>query len=412
MTTEADVLADLISRTRTELADNPRMFTEALKSTGSDMVYELPVAPVDAASTRVFIDGSEVSIDEYAVEESTGKLLFTFTPDEDAVISASGFYFRFFTDSELAEICTDSASMHLKGRSDPYGRSLTLVNLDPGEYYPLSLLCAVNALYVLATDAAFDIDIQAPDGLSIPRSQRYQHLMGMIQALKDRYQELSSLLGIGLYAIEIYTLRRVSKRTNRYVAVYRPQEVDDRSRPERVYLPQPTLGGTPVDDGIPQEDLTIKQGDTFSQVVTVQTLVPESAILRAQMRGYAGSPVISGEFFVMRISDYQVVISMSHETTVNLPSRGVWDLQMKIPRVYESSELSPDFGPDLRPPDKSFEEVHTLLRGRVNVPREVTTAYGQPQWPEVNGVTTQVSPPSQQGYQTNQGSWSQNGYNP
>jgi hypothetical protein len=98
------------------------------------------------------------------------------------------------------------------------------------------------ALYTLATDASFDINIFAPDGVTIPRSERYRQLLDMMNTRKAQYVELCSHLGIGLYSIDVFTLRRISKRTNRYVPIYKPMEVDDRSWPQRVNLPLPAYG--------------------------------------------------------------------------------------------------------------------------------------------------------------------------
>ena len=381
-------IEDLVSRTRTEIGDMPKMFTESFVATGEETVFQLPVSPVDAATTRVFIDGAEVGDQDYAVEETTGKILFGFIPPADAVISSTGMHYRFFTTDELVHICGDAFSMHTKNRTDAYGRALTPDNIDHSEAYVISILATVNALHVLATDAAYDIDIQAPDGLSIPRAQRYQHLMVQIEILTARYKELCGMMNIGLYGIEVFTLRRISKRTNRYIPMYKPQEIDDRARPERVYLPLPTYGGQILEEDIQEEDLTIRQGDTFSQIITTVTAVPEDAILRAQVRGYPGSPVVSVEFIVTRLDEHSVSLLLAHANTVYLPRQGAWDLQMNVPIVGS--------------PVEEYTST-TIVKGRVVSPREVTTTYGQSYIPDITGVTTSDYPPSNVGYQQNGG---------
>ena len=119
------------------------------------------------------------------------------------------------------------------------------------------------ALYTLATDASFDIDITAPDGVMIPRSERYRQLMQMIDVRKNQYKELCSQLGIGLFKIDVFSLRRISKTTNRYIPIYMPQEVDDISMPVRVYLPLPTYGATEKPTTATIQDLYIYEGDDF-----------------------------------------------------------------------------------------------------------------------------------------------------
>lgn len=386
-------LESLVKRVRTELGDLESSFQETVISTGDTNRYVLNRAPMNAASVQVWIDGLNVT-DAVCVEEATGTLIFDAVPIKDAVITASGLSYRFFTNEELGRICQDAAGMHTRNRSDQYGRPLTLDNLDEVEMYPLSLLCTMNALYVLATDSSFDIDIQAPDGMVVPRSQRYRQLMEMIDMLRGRYEELSKLLNIGLYAIEVFTFRRISKRTNRYVPVYRPQEIDDRSRPQRLYLPIPTYGAKMPDDGIPDFDLVINQGDTFSQEIVLEQPLPPEAQLRAQIRGFAGSPVIAAEFGILPLpldkkagSKQRVIIALSSDQTRNLPLNAVWDLQLTIPKD----------GPDY---------VKTLVRGRVHSPRDVTKPGGYSGEPtpinyvddtQVSGVITQTAQPADQG---------------
>ncbi len=433
-------MEDLLRRVRSELGDLETTFQETLIATGLDNRYTVNHAPLNAASVIVLVDGVDITEaapgESVAIEETTGTLIFDFIPEKGAVIVASGLAYRFFTNAELTEICTDAVEMHANHRTDVRGRPIGVNNIPSIEEYPLTLLATINALYVLATDASFDIDIQAPDGLMIPRSQRYRQLMELIEQLKGRYAELSSLLGIGLYAIEIFTLQRVSKRTNRYIPVYRPQEIDDRSKPERLYFPMPTYGADIADDGIPALDLTINQGDTFSQLVTIPSTIvpPDGSIFKAQIRGYAGSPVIAAEFTIVCLPDVSgVVISLTSEQTRNLPRNSVWDLQYSYPlppHDFYNDDFSTDFDvdyPDLKvectataahtpssdwpwPEGPLIREdgayfVKTIFRGRVFSPREVTSDY-TPSNPTVAGTTTMIYPPTNQGGFPPQSIWS------
>lgn len=386
-------LEDILRRVRSELGDSETTFQETAVSTGDTNRYSFNHAPMNALTTRVFVDGVDITDnaepDGVAIEEATGTAIFDYLPRQDALIVVTGTAYRFFTDAELGRICQDSVGMHVNGRTDVNGRPLDLDNLDSIEIYPLTLLCTINALYVLATDASFDIDIQAPDGMVVPRSQRYRQLMEMIDMLRGRYQELCQALNIGLFKIEVYTLRRISKRTNRYVPVYKPQEIDDRSRPERVYLPLPTYGGQTKPDSVESLDLTIAQGDTFSQVIEPKEEVPLGAVMRAQIRGFAGSPVLIASFTITRIGDTnQFVIALSSDQTRRLPRNAWWDIQRAIDVDGE-------------------DDVKTLYRGRVYSPREVTTE--SPKEPEITGVTTNPDAPLNIGYQNNASIWSQNG---
>ena len=172
--------------------------------------------------------------------------------------------------------------------------------------------------------------------------------MELIEELKARYKELSALLNIGMYKVEVYTLRRTSKRTNRYVPIYRPQEIDDRSAPVRVRLELPGYGGEPIEDNVPDLDLTMYQGDTFNQVLTTVSVVPEDAVLKGQVRSYAGGP-LAAEYVVTRIDEHTVSLSLASTKTALTPRNALWDLQM----VVDS-------------------ETTTLFRGSVFTERQVT----------------------------------------
>jgi len=122
-------------------------------------------------------------------------------PPDGTEITVAGNYFRYFTPAEINRFVENAVLQHSNNRTDSLGRIQTLENLPPVEVYPVSLLASTLALYTLATDASFDINVFAPDGVTIPRSERYRQLMDMIQARKDQYRELCVLLGIGMYRI-------------------------------------------------------------------------------------------------------------------------------------------------------------------------------------------------------------------
>lgn len=266
--------------------------------------------------------------------------------------------------------------MHTKGRTDVYGRPLTLNNLLPVEDLPLQILCAIQALYVLLTDASYDIDINAPDGVNIPRSQRYRQLYELLQMLEARYRDLSSNLNVGMYAMEVFTYRRISKRTNRYVPVWRPQEIDDRSIPQRVYLPIPTYGGIIPDDGIPDHDITLYRGDTYTEIIPLPQGVdiPVDARLTAQIKRYRGSNVVVDSFDVLRLDATTVRVSLPADRSQYFPERMVWDLQMTL--ESDEGNFTADFAGDF-----SQHSVRTLLAGVVIVPKDVTVEREQPHTP-------------------------------
>jgi hypothetical protein len=266
----------LVAKVRVELGDIGKSFVTQFTADGTTNRFRLHYAPLDA--TTVIVNAGGFDVTDYShVEESTGVLVVTLTnalfptlvnsgsdvPNAGVEFLVSGTYFRYFTGTELSSLVTTAIGEHGARHTDSLGRKITVSNLPVIEEYPVAVYATTLALYTLATDAAFDIDIAAPDGVSIPRSERYRQLMDMINARQSQYKDLCVQLGIGMYSIDVFTLRRISKATNRYVPVYKPMEVDDRSFPQRVYLPEPTYGDQRPAFPTEAADLTAYQGRKF-----------------------------------------------------------------------------------------------------------------------------------------------------
>jgi len=255
-------LESLASRVRFELGDIGKEFVTPFITDGTTNRFKLHYAPLDYTEVKVFKNGTE--IDEFSIEESTGVLVTDTVPAEGDEFLVSGKYYRYFTSQEINQLITDALAQHSAKHTDSLGRKITIENLPVIEEYPVTIYAVTLALYTLATDSAFDIDIQAPDGVTIPRAERYRQLMEMVQTRQQQYRELCVHLGIGMYSIDVFTLRRISKATNRYVPVYLPQEVDDRSYPDRIDDMIPTYGDKPPAWPTDAGELTAYQGRSYS----------------------------------------------------------------------------------------------------------------------------------------------------
>ena len=260
-------LASLVDRVRLELGDQGKSFVTQFMADGSTNRFDLRYSPIDADTLYVSKDGVDIS-SSASVEESTGVLVLDEVPEDGAQLLVSGTYYRYFTTPDYQYFATAALKQHTHNKTDSIGRTFTVENLPTIEEYPVALYASTLALYTLATDAAFDINIFAPDGVTIPRSERYRQLMEMIDSRREQYRELCMQLGIGMYQIEVFTLRRISKMTNRYVPVYRPMEVDDKSFPLRVDLNTPTYGDKEEPWPTLAEDLTAFESFEFTHTKT------------------------------------------------------------------------------------------------------------------------------------------------
>jgi hypothetical protein len=210
------------------------------------------------------------------------------------------------------------------------GSQVTIASIQPVEEYPIAILATIEALWILATDSSFDINITAPDGVMIPRAQRFQQLTTIIQQRMEQYRQLCSALNIGLWRIEMGTLRRVSRLTNKLVPVYLAQEIDDARRPERVYIENNLLGRTPMPTTAQNYDIALYQGDSYE--VEFDFPFDTSALtFKAQVRTYPNAPSLYASFTITTVSTSanlsKIKLSLTSSATKYMPVRAFWDLQ-------------------------------------------------------------------------------------
>ena len=321
-------IQSLTERVRLELGDLGKSFVTQFVADGTTNRFKLHYAPLDAPSIVVYADGVDKTANA-SVEESTGVLVMDYLPDDGVEFVVSGNYYRYFTNLELASLVTDAVSQHSNGQVDSVGRKLSVATLPVIEEYPVAIYAVTLALYTLATDASFDIDISAPDGVSIPRAERYRQLMDMVSARQGQYRDLCVHLGVGMYKIEVYSLRRTSKTTGRYVPVYRPQEVDDRSFPQRVDVPMPTYGDKPVAWVTDAGEITAYQGKAFTYDLTWE-FDPGQTFKVVIQHQRASMPIImefTSDIVETEPGQYSATITLEDIQTNRLAERTYWSVR-------------------------------------------------------------------------------------
>ena len=220
----------LVDRARLELGDLATKFTHTFMTDGVNHTFYVKRKPIDSFDLEVRMDDMPlIRPDQYIVDENAGTITFVdsngniTTPESGSVVIVIGTQYRYFADTYFTKFVNTAITQHTYNRTDGFGRQMTAALLPAVEEYPVAILAVVEALWALATDAAFDIDIAGPDGVSIPRHQRFAQLTNIIGQRKEQYRELCALLNVGLSRVEMGTLRRVSRTTNKLVPIYVPQ---------------------------------------------------------------------------------------------------------------------------------------------------------------------------------------------
>ena len=326
-------LESMSNRLRYELGDIGRSFVYQFVADGTTNRFLVPYSPLDGVNLAINQDGDDVSTD-VEVEEATGYIVFDTTPAAGDAIVVAGNYFKYFTETEISQYISDAFAQHSAFHTDSYGRTVSIATLPTVEEYPVIIYASTLAMYTLATDASFDIDIQAPDGVMIPRSERYRQLMQMIEVRKNQYKELCSQLSIGLYKIDVFSVRRISKTTNEYVPIFEPQEIDNKSPKTRVRLPIPTYGNVKPTPTTVVQDLNMYEGDDYEFSIRLDFEVDNLTPL-AQIRVLPGASYVLTEFTVTKpdlVEDGDnkrtLVLSLTGEQTRILPARSYYDVQL------------------------------------------------------------------------------------
>jgi hypothetical protein len=210
------------------IQDVGQPFVASVPADGVSLIYDLPVESISAtASLIVQIGGVTQDPSTYTVDYKYGVITFNSAPaPQGTLVSAFGTTYEYFDDDEVAQAVSDSFSLHVQDQDPPL-----FIDPAPGqqtipvmEEYLVALLAAKELLWFRATDAAQTIDIHTPEGVTIPRSERYHQITDEIARIGNEYKEYSLALGVGLFRIQVLWQRRVSYTTNRLVPLYKEQE--------------------------------------------------------------------------------------------------------------------------------------------------------------------------------------------
>jgi len=333
-------LAALSERLRAEIGDLTNTFVEKFVGNGNDQRFQLTVAPVNAQSLQIIVNGEDVS-SACDIEETTGLVILPSAPSVGQPISVSGQSFKYFTDAEIQYYVQAAFQQHTKFMTNVDGVQPHLYNITHENEYPIVIYASSLALYTLATDASFDIDISSPDGVMIPRSQRYRQLMEIVYQRREQYKELCQLLNIGMYKISVFDLRRTAQRTNRYVPLYKPQEVDDGSLAQRIHLEMPDYGDATTSAPVINKDLSMYSGDDFEYCLPrfsadLANFTPFAQIrMFTQWPGSQVGPLVLGTFTITKSASQPggildtLTLTLPGSVTAELPRTSYWDLQLK-----------------------------------------------------------------------------------
>jgi hypothetical protein len=266
---------------RLHLRDLPRPFVARQVCSGVAWRFELPIENVDRNTIQVVLTdttagGTVAAIldQDYVLDDHGGIITFQQAPGQNLLMVAQGTFYRDYLPPELdlyvrtaylqhtyGEDPTSSIdngyppmqppALNAAGQPVSCGGGVIIGSdgsiqsglgpapsmISEAEEYPLSLLVTILALWDMAIGAAQQHDVHTPDGVTIPISQVFSQIMTLIDRLQQQYLTLSTAMGVGLYRITQSRLRRVSRTTKRLVPIWRSQEYDKLTWPQREIPP-------------------------------------------------------------------------------------------------------------------------------------------------------------------------------
>ena len=216
---------------RNYLRDFPKFFQVNFDAVGR--TFELGQPNIDTSTIWVAsVSGASVNTlttDNYSIDARNGILRLAATPPANSKILIEGYYYEWLLPADLQFYSERSINFHTPTINVPLEQASAAV-LDV-----VGLGALVEALQALMTEYARDIDVMTSESIHIPGSQRFRMLQSLCQQWEVEYRKHANNLNIGPERIEQFSLRRVSRTTNRLVPLYKAKELGEYGPMERIF---------------------------------------------------------------------------------------------------------------------------------------------------------------------------------
>ncbi len=242
-------LSDISNIARTYLRDFPRFFQVTFDAAGR--TYELGHTNIDASSLwiAVYTVGgatTELSSSAYSLDERNGILRLASLPASGSKILIEGYYYEWVTPDDLSFYTQRAVEKHVRGIGVGISEmSDVLINA-------IGIATICECLWALMTEYSRDIDVITSESVHIPASQRFRMAQSLLMQWESEYQRHATALNIGIDRIEVFSLRRISRTTNRLIPLYKPKEFGDYSPMERLW---PIVDTGVIDHEIQEDNL-------------------------------------------------------------------------------------------------------------------------------------------------------------
>lgn len=227
---------EIITTARNYLRDFPKFFQTSF--TPSGRTYDIGKPNIDSASLWVaYVPANSaqvVEITDFSLDDRNGLLRLATLPNTEQLM-IEGYYYEWLLPSDMSFYADMAINLNT------HNLNISLEQMAPAVADVVAIHTLIQALWGLLSEYSRDIDVITSESVHIIASQRYRMVQSLLQTWTAEYNKRAAALNIGLERLEVLTLRRVSKTTNRLVPVYKSREVGDYGPIERIW--------PPIDDG-------------------------------------------------------------------------------------------------------------------------------------------------------------------
>lgn len=242
-------ITDIETIARTYLRDFPKFFQTTFEVAGR--TYDLGHTNIDSDSLWVatYTTGgatTELSSSAYSLDERNGILRLSTLPSSGSKVMVEGYFYEWVTPSDLSFYSRRAFEKHVKSLN------IAIEEMSDVLINAIGIAAIVECLWALVTEYSRDIDVITSESVHIPASQRFRMVQGLLAQWENEYQRHATALNIGIDRIEVFSLRRTSRTTNRLVPLYKPKEFGDYSPLERLW---PDIDSGVIDREVREDNL-------------------------------------------------------------------------------------------------------------------------------------------------------------
>lgn len=234
---------------RSYLRDFPRFFQVTFDVAGR--TYELGHVNIDLDSLWVatYTSGgttTELAPSAYSLDERNGILRLATVPESGSKLLIEGYYYEWVTPGDLTFYTQRAIEKHIRGMN------VGLEQMSEVMINAIGIAAITECLWALMTEFSRDIDVITSESVHIPASQRFRMVQALLAQWEEEYKRHATALNIGIDRVEVFSLRRTSRTTNRLVPLYKPKEFGDYSPMERLW---PDIDPGVIDREIQEDSL-------------------------------------------------------------------------------------------------------------------------------------------------------------